>query len=67
MILNSEKNIIELARKNEDAYHLYKDLLANDYILYFHTEGISKLYKRSYVKELWRRNDLMQQGSSEIL
>lgn len=64
VILNSEKNIIELARKNEDAYHLYKDLLANDYILYFHTEGISKLYKRSYVKELWRRNDLMQQGSS---
>ncbi|MEP9851093.1 accessory Sec system protein Asp2 [Staphylococcus aureus] len=62
VILNSEKNIIELARENKYAYDLYKDLLANDYILYFHNEGISKLYKRNYVKELWKRNDLIQQG-----
>src|SRR5699024_11039571 len=62
VILNSEKNIIELARENKYAYDLYKDLLANDYILYFHNEGISKLYQRNYVKELWKRNDLIQQG-----
>lgn len=62
VMLNSEKNIIELARKNEEVYKLYKDLLKNDYILYFHKNGISKLYKRKYINELWKRDDLYQEG-----
>ncbi|MFV0557223.1 MAG: accessory Sec system protein Asp2 [Enterococcus sp.] len=62
IILNSEKNIIELSRKNSEAYQLYKRLLENDYILYFHKDGISKMYKRKYVYELWKRTDLHQVG-----
>ncbi|WP_180810177.1 accessory Sec system protein Asp2 [Staphylococcus sp. 17KM0847] len=62
VILNSEKNIIQMSRRNEKIYSLYKELLKNDYILYFHKDGVSKLYKRKYIKELWKRNDLYQEG-----
>ncbi|UXU77267.1 XcbB/CpsF family capsular polysaccharide biosynthesis protein [Mammaliicoccus sciuri] len=62
VILNSEKNIIEMSRRNEKIYNLYKELLKNDYILYFHKDGISKLYKRKFINELWKRDDLHQEG-----
>lgn len=62
VVLNSDKNIIKLARKNKEIYNLYKDLLRNDYILYYHNNGISKFYKRKFIKELWKRKDLHQQG-----
>ncbi|MEB7795437.1 accessory Sec system protein Asp2 [Staphylococcus equorum] len=60
--LNSDENIMQIARKNKDVYKLYKDLLRNDYILYYHNNGKSRLYKRRHMKDLWRRKDLHQQG-----
>ncbi|MDU9349339.1 MULTISPECIES: XcbB/CpsF family capsular polysaccharide biosynthesis protein [Staphylococcus] len=63
VVLNSDKNIIELSRNNKKIYNLYKRLLKNDYILYFHKDGISKLYKRKFIKELWKRKDLYQENS----
>lgn len=60
--LNSDKNIIQLARRNDDIYNIYKDLLKNDYILYYHKDGKSKFYKRKHIKDLWRRKDLHKQG-----
>lgn len=59
---NSERNLIQIARKDERAYNVYKELLKNDYILYYHTEGVSKLYKREHVNELWKRDDLQKEG-----
>ncbi|UQW81257.1 accessory Sec system protein Asp2 [Staphylococcus edaphicus] len=64
VVLNTSENIIELARKNTDIYNLYKILLLNDYILYYHNDGTSKLYKRSYIKELWKRKDLHQYNNN---
>lgn len=57
---NSSKNLLELSREDSDAYKCYKKLLKNDYILYFHENGISKFYKRQLVSELWKRKDLHQ-------
>ncbi|KIX90648.1 hypothetical protein TP70_06860 [Staphylococcus microti] len=62
VVIGSDTNLIQLARKNDKAYQLYKNLLKNDYILYFHKDGISKLYKRRFVNELWQRKDLNQVG-----
>lgn len=62
VVTGSETNLIKLARKGGYAYRLYKMLLKNDYILYFHTNGYSKLHKRKYVNELWKRKDLNRVG-----
>lgn len=56
----SKENLIQIARKNKDVYKTYKELLENDYILYFHQKTISKFYKRSSVSELFQRKDLLQ-------
>lgn len=64
VVTGSEYNLINLARKNKSAYKLYKELLARDYILYFHKDGISKLYKRKYISELIKRKDLLR--SNEV-
>ena len=66
VVLNSNENIIKLAREGQkeknDVYRLYKALLKNDYMLYAHENGVSKLYQRRYVDELWDRNDLNRVG-----
>ena len=62
VVIGSDTNLIQLARKNDKAYQLYKNLLKNDYVLYFHKDGISKLYKRRFVDELWQRKDLNKVG-----
>lgn len=54
----SDNNFLQLARKDHEIYNTYKELLANDYILYFHQNTISKFYKRQYVQELFKRDDL---------
>lgn len=56
----SDKNIIELTKKSENAYNKYKSLLKEDYIHYFHDKGISKFYKREFVVELFKRKDLIK-------
>ncbi|WP_436878232.1 accessory Sec system protein Asp2 [Mammaliicoccus sciuri] len=62
VILDSDENIINLSRKNNKVYKLFKNLLNHDYIFYYHKDGISKLYKRKYINELWKRKDLCQVG-----
>lgn len=57
----SAQNIIQIARKDRKVYETYKLLLENDYILYFHEQHISKLYKREYVHELFKRKDLIKE------
>ncbi|MGO2099655.1 MAG: XcbB/CpsF family capsular polysaccharide biosynthesis protein [Vagococcus salmoninarum] len=60
---NTSQNLIQLARTDPDAYRIYKDLLKNDYILYLHSDGESKLYKRTFIHELWKRKDLISEGN----
>lgn len=62
VVLQSDKNLIQLARSDKEVYKLYKELLSNDYILYYHANGISRLYKREFINELWKRQDLYKQG-----
>ncbi|MEB6215592.1 hypothetical protein BUZ94_08420 [Mammaliicoccus sciuri] len=62
ILINTEsnKNLLQLARKDKELHEKYKELLANDYVLYFHQKGISKFYKREHVGELFQRKDLKQ-------
>ena len=56
----SDSNFIQLARQDRKLHEKYKEILANDYILYFHQNTLSKFYKRSYVQELFHRKDLIR-------
>lgn len=56
----SKKNLLQLARIDSSVKKTYKNLLMNDYILYFHEDNISKFYKREHVAELFQRRDLNQ-------
>lgn len=62
ILIDTESNLnyIEMARKRTEIHEKYKDLLKNDYILYFHQGTISKFYKRPYVEELFQRKDLIK-------
>ncbi|WP_436867810.1 accessory Sec system protein Asp2 [Mammaliicoccus sciuri] len=62
VVLKTDKNIIQVSRDNKKVYDLYKNLLQNDYVLYYHANGISRLYKREFIHELWKRKDLYKQG-----
>ncbi|MEB8124945.1 XcbB/CpsF family capsular polysaccharide biosynthesis protein [Staphylococcus succinus] len=55
-----QENYIQKARKSAAIHQHYKDLLKQDYILYFHQKTISKFYKREYVGELFQRKDLIK-------
>ncbi len=46
---NSEKNILEIARKNNNIKNKYKELLRNDYVLSLHKDNISHFCKRNKV------------------
>ncbi|PTJ79180.1 hypothetical protein BUZ84_11320 [Mammaliicoccus sciuri] len=56
----SSSNFIQLARQDHKLHEMFKEILANDYILYFHQNTLSKFYKRSYVQELFQRKDLIR-------
>lgn len=56
----SSSNFIQLARQDRKLHEMYKEILANDYILYFHQKTISKFYKRTHVHELFKRKDLIR-------
>lgn len=57
------RNIIQHARKDPKVHEMYKKLLENDYIHYFHDNNhISKLYKREHVEELFKRKDLIKEN-----
>lgn len=49
---NSELSLLNLARKNGKAKCTYKELLKNDFILYFHNDNISRFIKRTKAIEL---------------
>lgn len=51
----SDKNLLELARKNMELKKKYKELLKNDYILYLHKDSISKFCKREKVNKLFTK------------
>ncbi|MEJ7218456.1 accessory Sec system protein Asp2 [Staphylococcus gallinarum] len=46
MNTGNEKKLLELSRDNNEVKSVYKDLLANDYILYLHKNSISRFCKR---------------------
>lgn len=56
-------NLLILAQKFKNTYLMYKELLTNDYILYFHDKEQSFFCKRPLFKYLWKRKDLIQEGS----
>ncbi|MFD0960428.1 hypothetical protein [Paenibacillus chungangensis] len=58
----SDQNIIQIARKDPKVYEIYKSLLKKDYIHYYHDNHISKLYKREFVEELFKRKDLIKEN-----
>lgn len=60
LVYTGENNLITLARTNEIAYKMYKELLRRDYILYFFDQGISKFQKREHINDLWVKKDLEQ-------
>jgi len=53
---DEEKNLLELSRKNPKIKKIYKQLLANDYILYFHKDEISRFVKRTSLKYILDEN-----------
>jgi len=56
----SDKNLLQLARKDSGLKIKYKELLANDYILYFHDKEISRFCKREHVNKLFDGLNLEQ-------
>lgn len=52
---NSENNMLELARRNEEVKTKYKDLLRRDYVLYLHTETTSRFCKREGINKLFTK------------
>lgn len=57
----NDQNLIQHARRDPKVHAMYKRLLENDYILYYHDKNhISKFYKRKYVQELFKRKDLIR-------
>ncbi|CAD5901919.1 conserved hypothetical protein [Carnobacterium maltaromaticum] len=56
-------NLLVLAQKFQNTYRMYKDLLKNDYILYFHDKEQSFFCKRTLFEHLWQRKDLIKEGS----
>lgn len=60
--LKNSKNIIALSKENEAFYNLYKDLLHNDFMFYFHHGTKSYFIKRKLVAQIWKRKDLISCG-----
>ena len=56
------KNLLELANENVHFYNCYKELLQNDYMLYFHTKEVSYFSKRTNFDHIFKRNDLYKAG-----
>lgn len=50
---DSEKNMLELARKDNIIKNRYKNMLKEDYILYLHKEGVSRFCKRTEAYKLF--------------
>lgn len=49
----SDKNLLQLARRDKALKIKYKELLENDYILYFHDKETSRFCKREHVNKLF--------------
>lgn len=60
--LKNSKNIIALSIENEIFYNLYKDLLTNDFMFYFHQGTKSYFIKRKLIAQIWKRRDLISFG-----
>lgn len=53
---NSQNNLLELSRKNKNIKIKYKELMANDFVLYFHKDGISRFIKRTSANNVLDKN-----------
>lgn len=51
----SDKNLLEIARKDSNVKQKYKELLKNDYLLYLHKDSISRFCKREYAYKLFTK------------
>ncbi len=60
--LKNSKNIIALSIENEIVYNLYKNLLSNDFMFYYHQGTKSYFIKRQLVGRIWKRQDLTSFG-----
>ncbi|MDK9866990.1 MULTISPECIES: accessory Sec system protein Asp2 [Staphylococcus] len=52
---SSDKNVLEISRKDSDVKQMYKELLKNDYLLYLHKDSISRFCKREYAYKLFTK------------
>lgn len=66
IILNvmSDDNVIKGARKSTRLYHILIDILNHDFVPYMHLGTKSFFVQRSLVPTIWKRKDLIQQGST---
>lgn len=60
--LKDKRNILELSKSDSKIYEIYKKLIANDFMFYFHSGTKSYFIKRKLIKDIWKRNDLVQYG-----
>lgn len=56
-------NLLMLAQKFKNTEKMYQELLKNDFILYFHEKDQSYFCKRYLFEHLWKRKDLIKEGS----
>lgn len=61
---DSDKNLLQLSRKDTEAYRVYVDLLNHDFMLYMHKNKQSFFIKRELVFTIWQRKDLIQKGAT---
>lgn len=61
--LDSNKNILELAKEDDDLFLFYQMLLRDDYLFYWHHNGTSYFIKREFISEIWKREDLISKGN----
>ncbi|MBD5823730.1 XcbB/CpsF family capsular polysaccharide biosynthesis protein [Lactococcus petauri] len=60
--LKDKRNILELSKNNYKVYEIYKELISHDFMFYFHSGNKSYFIKRKLIKNIWKRNDLVQYG-----
>lgn len=60
--LENNENILKLSKKRPLLHKLYKELMKEDFMFYFHSGTKSYFVKRKLIKNLWHRTDLIQFG-----
>lgn len=58
--IKNQENILKVSKTNIRIYSLYKALLSNDFMFYFHKGTKSYFIKRKLIQKIWQRKDLKQ-------